>query len=70
MCVSNLAMYSDIYSFHSQLEIVWILEIFQENVQMSFIFALSIHLYPNHKVITVVQHGYIDNLNTCVILYQ
>jgi len=70
MCVSNLEMYSVIHSFHSQLEIVWILDIFQKNVQMPFIFAVSIHLHPNHKIIMVVQHGYIDNLNTCVILYQ
>ena len=70
MCVSNLAMYSVIYNFHSQLEIVQILDIFQKKVQMPFIFAVSIHLYPNYKVITLVQHGYIDNINTCVILYQ
>jgi len=37
---------------------------------MTFSFAVSIHLYPNHKVITVVQCGYTDNLNTCVILCQ
>lgn len=70
MCVSYLAMYSVIYRFHSSLEVVQITDILQKNVQVPLSFAVSIHLYPNHKVITVVQYGYIDNLNTCVILCQ